>query len=137
MFQSIIATAFLANAVRGQLVGTYQTETHPTLTWEKYTAPNTYTTVSGKVVIDSNWRWVHSAASGSYTNCYTYVKFFITISFWGGVFPKAKLFEQAWSIVLRCCLGAGSSTKEPVYPAGFQGRTNSLKGKHMECDTLS
>jgi cellulose 1,4-beta-cellobiosidase len=41
------------------------------MTWEKCTAPGSCTTQQGKVVIDSNWRWVHDATSGSTTNCYT------------------------------------------------------------------
>jgi len=60
----------MASAVRGQQVGTQQAETHPTMTWQKCTAQGSCTTVNGKVVIDSNWRWVHDKTSGSYTNCY-------------------------------------------------------------------
>lgn len=45
------------------------TETHPSLTWQKCTAANFCTTVEGSVVMDANWRWVHSV-NGS-TNCYT------------------------------------------------------------------
>jgi cellulose 1,4-beta-cellobiosidase len=52
-------------------VGTYQTETHPAFTWEKCTAAGSCTSQSGLLVIDSNWRWVHTTVSGSYTNCYT------------------------------------------------------------------
>lgn len=48
-----------------------QTETHPTMTWEKCTAAGSCTTQQGSVVIDSNWRWVHDKTSGSTTNCYT------------------------------------------------------------------
>lgn len=51
-----------------QQVGTLQGETHPKLTWQRCTAPGSCTTVSGSVVIDSNWRWTH-VTSGS-TNCY-------------------------------------------------------------------
>jgi cellulose 1,4-beta-cellobiosidase len=29
------------------------------------------TTVATKIVIDSNWRWLHTTTSGQYTNCYT------------------------------------------------------------------
>jgi len=61
----------VAGAVRGQQVGTTQTETHPSMTWQKCTSANSCTTVQGKVVIDANWRWVHDKTSGSYTNCYT------------------------------------------------------------------
>jgi cellulose 1,4-beta-cellobiosidase len=72
MYRSVaLASALAASLVRAQQVGTQQTETHPSMTWEKCTAPGSCTTQQGKVVIDSNWRWVHDATSGSTTNCYT------------------------------------------------------------------
>jgi len=72
MYRSIgLATALIAGVVRGQQVGTMQTETHPSMTWEKCTAAGSCTSQSGKVVIDQNWRWVHDKTSGSTTNCYT------------------------------------------------------------------
>jgi cellulose 1,4-beta-cellobiosidase len=71
MYRSLALASALVAAVRGQQVGTLQTETHPSMTWQKCTAKNSCTTVSGKVVVDSNWRWVHDKTSGSTTNCYT------------------------------------------------------------------
>lgn len=72
MYQRILlATALMAGAARGQQVGTQQTETHPSMTWQKCTAAGSCTSQSGKVVIDSNWRWIHDKTAGSYTNCYT------------------------------------------------------------------
>jgi len=72
MYRSLaLATTLVAAVARGQQVGTYQTETHPAFTWEKCTAPGSCTSQSGLLVIDSNWRWVHTTVSGSYTNCYT------------------------------------------------------------------
>ncbi|KAF8148441.1 cellobiohydrolase I-II [Crassisporium funariophilum] len=60
----------LATAVRGQLVGTYQTETHPKLPWQKCTKGGSCATQSAaSVVLDANWRWVHN--KDGYTNCYT------------------------------------------------------------------
>lgn len=60
----------LASIAWGQLVGTYQTETHPVLPFQRCTKAGGCTTVSaGQVVLDSNWRWVH--AKDGYTNCYT------------------------------------------------------------------
>lgn len=53
----------------GQLVGTYTPEVHPSMSWQQCTALNSCTTKAGKVVIDSNWRWVHD--KNGYTNCYT------------------------------------------------------------------
>ncbi|KFZ12817.1 hypothetical protein V501_04039 [Pseudogymnoascus sp. VKM F-4519 (FW-2642)] len=62
---SLIATA------SAQQVGTQQTETHPSMTWSKCTGTGgtSCASQSGKVVLDSNWRWVHKV--GDYTNCYT------------------------------------------------------------------
>lgn len=71
MYGSLALTSALVAAVSGQQVGTLQTETHPSMTWEKCTAPGSCTTVQGQVVVDANWRWVHDKTSGSYTNCYT------------------------------------------------------------------
>lgn len=72
MYRSILlATALVAGAARGQKAGSLQTETHPSMTWQKCTGANSCTSQSGKVVIDSNWRWVHDATEGAYTNCYT------------------------------------------------------------------
>ena len=72
MYRSLaLATTLVAAVARGQQVGTYQTETHPAFTWEKCTAAGSCTSQSGLLVIDSNWRWVHTTVSGSYTNCYT------------------------------------------------------------------
>ncbi|KAJ5885234.1 CAZyme family GH7 [Penicillium taxi] len=62
-FSAMMAVAY------GQQAGTSTTETHPSLTWQNYTSSGSYTTVSGSVVIDANWRWVHSTSG--YTNCYT------------------------------------------------------------------
>lgn len=67
----LLAAALAASAVRGQQVGTMQTETHPSMSWQKCSAGGSCTTQQGKVVIDANWRWVHDKTSGSTTNCYT------------------------------------------------------------------
>lgn len=66
-------TALLASALVGaataQQVGTYQAETHPSLTTYKCTKSGGCTSQTQSVVLDSNWRWVHQV--GTYTNCYT------------------------------------------------------------------
>ncbi|KAL9107179.1 MAG: hypothetical protein Q9227_007879 [Pyrenula ochraceoflavens] len=67
----LCALALLFATVRGQQVGTYQAETHPSITWQQCSAGGSCTNQNGKIVIDANWRWVHSTASGSYSNCYT------------------------------------------------------------------
>ncbi|KAF9525303.1 cellulose 1,4-beta-cellobiosidase precursor [Crepidotus variabilis] len=56
-------------SVHGQGVGSYQSETHPKLNWQKCTKGGSCTTVAGSIVLDANWRWVHK--TGDYKNCYT------------------------------------------------------------------
>jgi cellulose 1,4-beta-cellobiosidase len=69
MFSKAALLAFSYLAVTyGQKAGTLQSETHPTLTWQKCSAGGSCTNVQGSVVIDANWRWVHSSTG---TNCYT------------------------------------------------------------------
>jgi len=64
-----LSSLFATTAVRGQGVGTQQTETHPKITWQKCSAKGSCTNQNGEIVIDANWRWVHD--KGGYTNCYT------------------------------------------------------------------
>ncbi len=59
----------LLTVVSAQQVGTNTAETHPALTWQTCKKTGGCTTVNGKVVLDANWRWVHSTTG--YTNCYT------------------------------------------------------------------
>ncbi|CCO34917.1 hypothetical protein BN14_09027 [Rhizoctonia solani AG-1 IB] len=57
-------------ATSAQQVGTLKTEVHPALPWQKCTKSGGCVTQSqGKVVLDANWRWVHTTSG--YTNCYT------------------------------------------------------------------
>ncbi|KAK0386021.1 hypothetical protein NLU13_5858 [Sarocladium strictum] len=51
----------LIAAVQAQKVGTQQTETHPKLTWSRCSSGGSCTSQSGEVVIDSNWRWLHTS----------------------------------------------------------------------------
>lgn len=60
-------TAFTGLAI-AQQVGTNQAETHPALGYSKCTSSGC-TTQNTQVVLDSNWRWVHT--TNGYTNCYT------------------------------------------------------------------
>ncbi|KAF7353357.1 Glucanase [Mycena sanguinolenta] len=64
---SLLSLCFLAVAY-GQQVGTQVAENHPMLPSQKCTASGC-TTVQTSVVLDSNWRWLHSV--NSTTNCYT------------------------------------------------------------------
>ncbi|KAJ5225548.1 CAZyme family GH7 [Penicillium chermesinum] len=65
--QAFLLSAIIA-AVRAQQAGTLTAENHPSLTWQQCTSSGC-TDQAGEVVIDANWRWLHST-SGS-TNCYT------------------------------------------------------------------
>jgi cellulose 1,4-beta-cellobiosidase len=69
MHRHTLLFSALAAAVSGQKVGTLTTETHPSMTWQQCASGGTCATQNGKVVVDANWRWLHST-SGS-TNCYT------------------------------------------------------------------
>ncbi|KAI0092151.1 cellobiohydrolase [Irpex rosettiformis] len=64
---ALLAFSFLAIA-HGQQVGTNQAENHPSLPSQKCTASGC-TSSSTSVVLDANWRWVHTTSG--YTNCYT------------------------------------------------------------------
>ncbi|KAF5349083.1 hypothetical protein D9756_009420 [Leucocoprinus leucothites] len=66
---ALLALSFAAVAF-GQQVGTNTAETHPSLPWQRCTKSGGCTTVSsGKVVLDANWRWLHTTTG--FTNCYT------------------------------------------------------------------
>ncbi|PPQ99255.1 hypothetical protein CVT24_009300 [Panaeolus cyanescens] len=71
MFPKLALIALTSAAVTSaQLVGTYQTENHPRLPFQRCTKSGGCVTASnGQVVLDSNWRWTHS--KDGYTNCYT------------------------------------------------------------------
>jgi len=70
MFQTAALIAFsFAAVVYGQQAGTLTAETHPSLPIQSCTAGGSCTTLQTKIVLDSNWRWLHTT-SGS-TNCYT------------------------------------------------------------------
>lgn len=69
MASKLALISTLIAAIKAQQIGTLTTETHPPLTWQTCTSGGSCTTNNGKVVLDANWRWLHST-SGS-TNCYT------------------------------------------------------------------
>lgn len=69
MFRKAALLAFSLLAIaHGQQAGTQTAETHPTLSSQHCTASGC-TSASTSVVLDSNWRWVHTTTG--YTNCYT------------------------------------------------------------------
>ncbi|KIO30425.1 carbohydrate-binding module family 1 protein [Tulasnella calospora MUT 4182] len=71
MFKStaLLALSTLFASVSAQNVGTLTAENHPALTWYKCTTSGGCVAQAGKVVLDANWRWLHSTTSS--TNCYT------------------------------------------------------------------
>jgi cellulose 1,4-beta-cellobiosidase len=85
MFRSALLTTFALLAIaNAQGVGTYQTETHPSITVQQCSAGGSCTTKQASVVLDANWRWVH--VKGDYTNCYTGAEWNSTVC---GNDPKA------------------------------------------------
>ncbi len=68
MSSLVLLTSLLAAVAVGQQAGTLTAETNPALTWSTCTSAGSCTSVSGKVTLDANWRWVHSSTG---TNCYT------------------------------------------------------------------
>ncbi len=70
MFPTAALLSFsLIAMVYGQQAGTQTAETHPTMSSQKCTTAGGCTTQNTAVVLDSNWRWVHTTTG--YTNCYT------------------------------------------------------------------
>ncbi|KAL2219910.1 cellobiohydrolase precursor [Thermoascus aurantiacus ATCC 26904] len=69
MYQRALLFSFFLSAARAQQAGTLTAENHPSLTWQQCSSGGSCTTQNGKVVIDANWRWVHTTSG--YTNCYT------------------------------------------------------------------
>jgi len=66
---TLLSLSALVAVVVGQQVGTQTAETHPALTWETCKSGGTCTTNTAAVVLDANWRWVHTTTG--YTNCYS------------------------------------------------------------------
>ncbi|ESK92213.1 cellulose -beta-cellobiosidase precursor [Moniliophthora roreri MCA 2997] len=66
---SLLSLALLAVGAFGQQVGTNTAENHPKLSVSKCSAGGSCATQQGSVVLDSNWRWLHSTSG--FTNCYT------------------------------------------------------------------
>jgi cellulose 1,4-beta-cellobiosidase len=57
----------LMSLATAQQVGKQQSETHPKMSWKKCSGAGSCTTVNAEVVIDSNWRWLHTSDG---ENCY-------------------------------------------------------------------
>ncbi len=69
MLTQLSVLVSLVALVQGQQIGKETAETHPKMSWQKCSGQGSCTTVSGEVVLDSNWRWVHD--KNGYANCYT------------------------------------------------------------------
>lgn len=59
----------LAAVAYAQQAGTLTAETHPKLSVSTCTSSGSCTATTQSVVLDANWRWVHSTSDS--TNCYT------------------------------------------------------------------
>ncbi|EKG11699.1 Glycoside hydrolase family 7 [Macrophomina phaseolina MS6] len=71
MYQTSILSSLslLLAASSAQQVGTQTAETHPKLTTQKCTKAGGCTDQATSIVLDANWRWLHTTEG--YTNCYT------------------------------------------------------------------
>ena len=71
MYQTSVLASLsaLLAATNAQQVGTQTAETHPKLTTQKCTTDGGCTDQSTSIVLDANWRWLHTTEG--YTNCYT------------------------------------------------------------------
>lgn len=68
-YRNALLVASFLTAVQSQQVGTQKAEVHPSLTWETCDSGGSCTSQNGQIVVDANWRWVHT--TDGYTNCYT------------------------------------------------------------------
>ncbi|THV97628.1 hypothetical protein D6D25_09059, partial [Aureobasidium pullulans] len=66
---TLAAILALGHGVLGQQAGTSTAENHPPMSYQRCTTGGTCTTVNTNIVLDANWRWLHSTSG--YTNCYT------------------------------------------------------------------
>lgn len=64
-----ISLCLLLVGVRSQQIGTQTPEVHPPLPTQICTAPGQCETQQTTVVLDANWRWLHTTQG--YTNCYS------------------------------------------------------------------
>ncbi|KAG9078048.1 Exoglucanase 1, partial [Ceratobasidium sp. UAMH 11750] len=66
MASKVLLFLSLLAAVPAQQVGTLTPELHPSLPWQKCTkSGGCVTQCNGKVVLDANWRWVHTTSGWS------------------------------------------------------------------------
>ena len=60
----------LSSLGAGQQVGSYVAEDHPSLTIASCTVADGCWAEKKSVVMDANWRWVHTTTEGSYDDCF-------------------------------------------------------------------
>ncbi|OBT74980.1 hypothetical protein VF21_06318 [Pseudogymnoascus sp. 05NY08] len=69
MLSKVSALAAIVTVAHAQSACTLTAETHPSMTWSTCVEGDTCTSKQGSVVIDSNWRWLHT--TDGHVNCYT------------------------------------------------------------------
>ena len=106
---SLAILALLSAGAYAQQAGTLTAENHPKISTQKCTASGC-TSQQNSVVLDANWRWVHST-SGS-TNCYT-----------GQTWDKT-LCPDATTCAANCALDGGDY--EGTYGISASGNSLSL-----------
>jgi hypothetical protein len=56
-----ITASLLTTIAHAQLVGQYQLDAHPNITWQHCTTAGTCTSRPARVTLDFDWRWLHRA----------------------------------------------------------------------------
>ncbi|KAI0506455.1 cellulose 1,4-beta-cellobiosidase [Xylaria bambusicola] len=104
MHSKLAVIGALVATAKAQCAASLTAETHPSMTWQQCSSGGSCTTVNGKVVVDSNWRWVHDSSG---TNCYD-----------GNEWDTTRCTD-AESCVSKCCLdGADYSGTYGVTTSG-------------------
>jgi cellulose 1,4-beta-cellobiosidase len=111
MYSKIAAAAALIASVSAQQFCTLETETHPSLQWQKCSSGGSCSNVAGSVVLDANWRWTHTKAG--YANCYTGNKWDTTVC------PNGETCASA------CCVDGAKYSS--TYGIQTSGNSLSLK----------
>ncbi|TGJ78738.1 hypothetical protein E0Z10_g10027 [Xylaria hypoxylon] len=110
MYSKLATIAALVATAKAQCAATLTPEVHPALTWQQCAAGGSCSTVNGKVVVDSNWRWVHDSAG---TNCYS-----------GNVWDATRC-KDATSCASSCCVDGADYAG--TYGATTSGNALNLK----------
>jgi cellulose 1,4-beta-cellobiosidase len=57
---SALSLVLLAGLVASQQIGTFTPEVHPAITYETCTVAGGCATQNGSIVLDANYRWLHT-----------------------------------------------------------------------------